>query len=198
MTISLVQAEPSLTFPETLEALAPPPLLLPGESLKRYQILRHAILAELAPQSAIEWLLAIDIVELSWEIQRYRLLRHRLLEKSRQRAIADALNLVDVMGIAEDARDDARRYTELNVHAWRYDKEAAIEIEGRLASFGHDDSSLDSDVLVHARELYIVFEGLIISAQHRRTMLLREIEGRRRRIRGCARNTSQKYSATGS
>jgi len=52
------------------------------------------------------------------------------------------------------------------------------------------------DVLMHARELYIVYEGLIISAQHRRTMLLREIEGRRHRIRGSARNTSQKYSAT--
>ena len=196
MTFSLVQAEPSLTFPETLEALAPPPLLLPGESLKGYQTLRHAILAELEPVSAIEWLLAIDIVELSWEIRRYRLLRHRLLEKSRQRAIADALNQIDVMGIAEDARDDARRYTEHNALAWRYDEAAAIEIEGRLASFGHDDLSLTSDVLVQARELYIVFEGLIISAQHRRTMLLREIEGRRHRIRGSARNTSQKYSAT--
>ena len=99
--------------------------------------------------------------------------------------------MIDVMGIAEDARDDARRYTELNARAWRYDKEAAIEIEGRLASFGHDESSIDSDVLMHARELYIVYEGLITSAQHRRTMLLREIEGRRHRIRGGARTATR-------
>jgi hypothetical protein len=26
------------------------------------------------PRSAIEWLLAIDVAELSWEIQRYRIL----------------------------------------------------------------------------------------------------------------------------
>ena len=49
-----------------------------------YQALRQAIFADLAPRSAIEWLLAIDVAELSWEIQRYRRLRHTLLETYRQ------------------------------------------------------------------------------------------------------------------
>jgi hypothetical protein len=52
------------------EALTPPLLLLPGESLERYQPMRHAIFAERAPRSAIDWLLAIDGVELTWETQR--------------------------------------------------------------------------------------------------------------------------------
>ncbi|UQR65436.1 PDC sensor domain-containing protein [Bradyrhizobium sp. C-145] len=60
-------------LPVEFEALAPPPLLLPGEHLEHYQALRQVIFADLAPRSAIEWLLAIDVAELSWEIQRYLL-----------------------------------------------------------------------------------------------------------------------------
>jgi hypothetical protein len=35
-----------------------------GESLEHYQSLRQAIFADLAPRSAIEWLLVIDVAEL--------------------------------------------------------------------------------------------------------------------------------------
>lgn len=64
-------------LPTEVEALAPPPLLLPGESLEKYQLMLSVGSAEFAPCSAIQWLLAIDVVELSWEIQRYRLLRQK-------------------------------------------------------------------------------------------------------------------------
>ena len=84
--------------------LAPPPLLLPGESLDHYQALRHAIFADLAPRSAIAWLIAIDIAELSWEIQRYRCLRHKLLETYRQKAIEAALRRIDMIGIAPSSK----------------------------------------------------------------------------------------------
>ena len=82
------------SLPVELEVLAPPPLLLPGEQLEHYQALRQAIFADLAPRSAIEWLLAIDVAELSWEIQRYRMLRHQLLVVQRDQAIAAALRRI--------------------------------------------------------------------------------------------------------
>jgi hypothetical protein len=50
-------------LPVEFEVLAPPPLLLPGEHLDHYQTLRQAIFADLAPRSAIEWLLAIDVAD---------------------------------------------------------------------------------------------------------------------------------------
>src|SRR5207249_734152 len=90
------EQQPTVT-PVELEVLAPSPLLLPGESREHYQALRQAIFADLAPRSAIEWLLAIDIAELSWEIQRYRCLRHQLLETQRQQAIAAALRRIDLV-----------------------------------------------------------------------------------------------------
>jgi hypothetical protein len=93
------------------EVLAPPPLLLPDESLDHYQALRLAIFGDLAPRSAIEWLLAIDVAELSWEIQGYRRLRHTLLETYRQQAIEAALRRIDMIGIAPEFEDEAEYYT---------------------------------------------------------------------------------------
>ncbi|WP_249140645.1 hypothetical protein [Bradyrhizobium manausense] len=112
-------------LPVEFEALAPPPLLLPGEHLEHYQALRQAIFADLAPRSAIEWLLAIDVAELSWEIQRYRMLRHKLLETYRQEAIAAALRRIDMVGIDPDFEEEAESYTLQNALSWRIDPIAA-------------------------------------------------------------------------
>jgi hypothetical protein len=40
--------------------------------------MRQAILSDIAPKSAIEWLLPVEVIELSWEIERYRILRHKV------------------------------------------------------------------------------------------------------------------------
>lgn len=184
MRASLNQRRPFPTSPDALEALAPPPLLLPGESLENYQLLRQAIFADISPGSAIEWLLTIDIAELSWEIQRYRLLRHKLLEKSRQRAIADALSHIDLIGIPADGQENARRETEINALAWRSDVNAAREIEQRLACYRVDAFAINTEVHIQARDLYLMFEGLIISAQQRRAMILRDIQRYARRVTG--------------
>ncbi|MBB4361502.1 hypothetical protein GGD65_002524 [Bradyrhizobium sp. CIR18] len=117
-------------LPAEFAALAPPPLLLPGEHLDHYHALRQAIFADLARQSAIEWLLAIDIAELSWVIQRNRMLRHKLLETSRQKAIAAALRHIDMAGIDPDF--EPQDYTQQNALSWRTDPIAATEIEARL------------------------------------------------------------------
>jgi hypothetical protein len=55
------------SIPAELEQLAPPPLLLSGKSIQRYHLMRRAVLLELAPRSAIDWILATDVVESSWE-----------------------------------------------------------------------------------------------------------------------------------
>jgi hypothetical protein len=171
-----------------LEALGPPPLLLPGENLENYQTLRQTILDEIAPRSATEWLIAIDIVELSWEIQRYRLLRYKLLERYRQRAIADALSQIDLVGVPTECREEALHQIGLNAFSWSSDVAAGAEIENRLACYGVDALAINSAVHVQASDLYLMFEGLIISAQHRRTTLLREINNHRHPARANVRH----------
>jgi hypothetical protein len=172
--------QPTVTaMPVEFEALAPPPLLLPGESLDHYQALRQAIFTDLAPRSAIEWLLAIDVAELSWEIQRCRLLRHKLLETYRQKAIEAALRRIDMVGIAPDFEDEAEYYTLRNAVSWQLDPIAANEIEARLAAYGFDQHAINMQVYMQARETFVVFESLINAAQARRMLLLREIRNQR-------------------
>jgi hypothetical protein len=163
-------------LPTELEALAPPPLLLPGESLQRYQLMRRAILIELRPRSVIEWLLAIDVVELCWEIQRYRLVRQKLLESYRQRAIEHALRQVDLAAIPADFKEGACQQITRNAATWRTDPTAAIEIEARLLTFGFDQNSINAETYHQASEVFLAFEALIASAQNRRTSLLRELD----------------------
>ncbi|MHC2335467.1 hypothetical protein [Bradyrhizobium sp. USDA 4454] len=169
----------TLTPPVEFEVLAPPPLLLPGERLDHYRALRQAIFADLAPRSAIEWLLAIDVAELSWEIQRYRLLRHRLLVTYRQKAVEAALRRIDIVGIAPEFEDEADYYVRQNALSWRLDPVATTEIETRLASYGFDQHSINTDVYIQAREAFILFEGLLNAAQARRLLLIREIKKHR-------------------
>jgi hypothetical protein len=166
-------------MPVEFEALSPPPLLLPGESLDHYHALRQAIFTDLAPRSAIEWLLAIDVVELTWEIQRYRILRHRLLATYRHKAIEAILRRIDMAGLAPDFEDEAEYYTRQNALSWRLDPIATTEIEARLASYGFDQHSINTDVYVQAREIFVLFESLLNAAQARRLLLIREIKKHR-------------------
>src|SRR5262249_5010469 len=120
------------------------------------------------------WLLAIDVAELSWEIQRYRVLRHKALEIYRQKAIEAALRSIDMIGIAPEFEDEAEPYTLQNALSWRRDAVAATEIDTRLARYGFDQQAINTEVYVQAREIFVLFEGLLNAAQTKRTLLLRE------------------------
>lgn len=168
-----------ITLPVEFEALCPAPQLLPGESLERYRSLQAAIFRDLTPQSAIEWLLAIEIAELSWEIQRYRLLRQKVLETHRQKAIEATLRRIDVAGVLPDFKDQAELYTVQNAIDWQLDPIANREIEARLASYGFDQSAITTEAYAQAREIFELFEGLLHATQLRRLCLLREINGQR-------------------
>ncbi|WP_409190037.1 hypothetical protein [Bradyrhizobium sp. RDM4] len=124
-------------------------------------------------------MLAIDVAELSWEIQRYRVLRHKVLETYRQKAIEAALRSIDMVGIAPGFEDEAEYYTLQNALSWRIDAAAATEIDTRLANYGFDQHAINTEVYVQAREMFVLFEGLLNAAQTKRMLLLREIRNAR-------------------
>lgn len=178
--VNLPQPQSASLLPPQFAALCPTPQLLPGENIDHYQALQAVIFRDLDPRSAIEWLLAIDIAELSWEMQRYRILRHRLLSTYRQKAIEMTLRRIDVAGIAPDFQDVAEIYTIGNALDWQLDASAALDIEARLRSYGFDQHAISMEVYVQAREVLALFESLLNGAQLRRLMLLREMNNIRR------------------
>lgn len=166
-------------LPAEFESLSAPPLLLPGESLEKYKLMRQAILTDLAPRNVIEWLLAVDVVELSWEIQRYRVLRHKLLDHYREKAIEQTLRHIDLAELPPEMEDAACHHIRRNARIWRVDPTAAREIDVRLAAYGYDSNAINTQVYLQARDVFFAFEALLNSAQNRRMSLLREINNRR-------------------
>ncbi|MBP0116032.1 hypothetical protein, partial [Bradyrhizobium vignae] len=143
---------------------------------RRRRTLQAAIFRDINPQSAIEWLLAIDIAELSWEMQRYRVLRHRLLRTYRQKAVEMTLRRIDVVGVPHHSQQIAELHTIKNALDWQLTPSAAVEIESRLQSYGFDQHAISMEAYVQARELLTLFEGLLNGAQVRRLLLLKEID----------------------
>jgi hypothetical protein len=45
---------------------------MPGESQRDFESMRQVILHDVRPETKIEWLWVLDLVDLSWEIRRYR------------------------------------------------------------------------------------------------------------------------------
>ena len=168
-----------IAVPAIFERVVQPAVLMPGESLSDYEAIRDMIVEEIAPQSGIEWLWAADLIELSWDIVRYRALRQKMLKIRRQDAIDVLLQRLDLPGIPHPFRQSAREQTRLNAEQWRTDPVANAEIENRLTTQGMDEASVNAEVLIQSRELLIMFDSLMQSAQTRRILLLREINRRR-------------------
>jgi hypothetical protein len=164
-------------LPVEFEVLAPPPLLLPvnaSTTITRY-----------ARRSSLIWRRGLPSngcwrsTSPSFPGRSSALLRHRLPATYRQKAIEAALRRIDMAGIAPEFEDEADYYTRQSALSWRLDPVATTEIEARLASYGFDQHSINTDVYVQAREVFVLFEGLLNAAQARRLLLIREIEKHR-------------------
>jgi hypothetical protein len=153
--------------------------LLPGENRVEFETIRQMMVDEVQPESNLEWLWLLDLIELSWEILRYRRLKQRVLEASRSNAIESILLRLDGAGVPDEASSDARLQIRRNVADWRVDPGAAAEIEARLRQNGFGDVAINAEVYCHAQMAFGMFDGLIQSAQARRIALLREISFRR-------------------
>ena len=134
---------------------------------------------DIQPETNIEWLWTLDLVELSWEILRYRHLKKRILDVHRVAAIEAILQRLDGEGMPAEAMPLVRKQARRAATEWRDDSEAALEIEARLYRSGLDPIAINAEVFVRARELFVMFDQLMHSAQSRRIGLLREISIRR-------------------
>jgi hypothetical protein len=65
--------------------------LLPGESRVEFETIRQMMVDEVQPETNLEWLWLLDLIELSWEILRYRRLKQVVLETCRSNAIESLL-----------------------------------------------------------------------------------------------------------
>jgi hypothetical protein len=165
----------SLTVPAELIPFSEPSFLLPGESRQDFEAIRQMMVDDIRPETNIEWLWTLDLVELSWEILRYRRLKKSILDAHRVAAIEAILQRLDGQGMPAEAMPTVRARSRRTAAEWYDDREAASEIEARLDRGGFDAIDINAEVVVQARELFDMFDQLMIAAQRRRIGLLREI-----------------------
>ena len=165
--------------PAELKPFAEPSFLLPGENAGDFEVLRQMMVDDIRPQTNIEWLWTLDIVELSWEILRYRRLKDRVLNTHRAAAIEAILQRLDGEGMPAEAMAMVQIQARRTATEWRDDRKAAVEIEARLRRSGVDHIDINAEVFVQARGLFEMFDQLMQLAQSRRIALLREISIRR-------------------
>ena len=168
-----------LSVPAEFKTLEEPSCLLPGESRREFELIRQMIIEEIGPQTNIEWLWTLDLIELSWEILRYRRLKEKTLQVYRGNAIASLLQRLDGAGMPAHSRIMVQVHCERAATEWYEDREAASEIEARLEKNGFDSSAINAEVFAQAQQAFGLFDQLMQSAQHRRITLLREIAIRR-------------------
>jgi hypothetical protein len=151
---TILQNNAGPTMAAIFRAISRPAPLLPGENLHDFESIRAIIIDDIKPQSGLEWLWTMDVIDISWDIVRYRSLRQKVLETYREAAIESVLQRLDLAGISNDFLQPARKYTKQNAAQWRADPQAAAEIEMRLASNGIDTEAINLEVLVQSRELF--------------------------------------------
>jgi hypothetical protein len=131
--------------------------LLPGESLDDFEVIRQMMVDDIRPETNIEWLWTLDLVELSWEILRYQRLKKRILDAHRVAAIEAILQRLDGEGLPVEAMPMVRTRARLTAAEWRNDQEAANQIEARLDRSGFDAIDVNAEVFVQARVLFDMF-----------------------------------------
>jgi hypothetical protein len=169
----------ALSIPLELNAFSEPSFLLPGENQQEFDIIRNMMIDEVQPQTNIEWLWTLDLVELSWEILRYRVLKQRALQEYRHAAIKAILLRLDGAGIPAADFATLTAQSARSAAEWREDPDAAAEIEGRLRRHGFNEASVNAEVFCQARIVFATFDKLLHAAQNRRIGLLRVINSRR-------------------
>jgi hypothetical protein len=164
MNAPLGQLQGCITAART-RRIGAPALAAPVESLQRYQLLRRAILIELARSSVIEWLLSIDVCPGKSSVT-------GCCGKSSWKAIGSA-PLNDACGrLICPVSPPLRRNTSRITHAAAHGPQAKVEIEQCLSAYGFDRQSINVEAYHQAREVFLTFEALIASAHHQRMSLL--------------------------
>jgi hypothetical protein len=167
------------TIPVELKPFFEPCVLLPGENRQEFEIVQNMMIEEVRPETNIEWLWTIDLIELSWEILRYRCLKQRILLEHRHLAIKAILMRLDGAGIPARDLQNLELQVSRSAMEWRDDPQAASEIEARLRRNDFEDSAVNAELFCQTRGTFAMFDDLMHAAQNRRMVLLREITSRR-------------------
>lgn len=116
------------------------------------------IVDDIQPQTNIEWLWTLYLVELSWEILRYRRLKKSILDVHRADAIEAILRRLDGQGMPAEVMPMVDLQARRTAAEWRNDRDVASETEDRLRRSNFDNPDINAEVFVQARASFEMFD----------------------------------------
>ena len=157
-----------LSGTETRRLLGPPPLL-GGEDAKAYDELYDRVRQSIEPRDVFEEVWARDFVDNLWEMLRLRRIKVKLLGASANEGLERLLR--PLIGSVQ---------TNEIANGWMRREEAATkEVERRLKQAGFDHEAITAQTFGMKLATFERIERMIMQAEARRAVILREIDRHR-------------------
>ena len=151
-----------------------PPLLI-GEDQLAYDTLLSRVVASVGPKDGIEWLLAKDYADLTWEIQRMRRIKVGMIDAKRKEAVISIFESILEEENLEEGRDRAKE-AGTKADQWFGGGEGKQQIRQHMQKYDLDSYTITAQAFaLRSRELEVV-ERMLDSVERRRSKLLFEIE----------------------
>jgi hypothetical protein len=174
----------AISVPKNLVRFFGEPPLVGNESRRDYDIFFDAVVSDVRPTDAIEWLYTVDVINLSWEILRERRFKSDIFIIYQREAIEEAIT--ETADIPSDTGLEPMRaalvflQTASNIaKRWLHDLEYRSEINAALAADGYPSQVVLALAYQKAASQIDAADRRIANAEARRTTLVREIERRR-------------------
>jgi hypothetical protein len=155
------------------------PRVLPGERREDYFLFFEAMVTELIPELDLEWLLAIDLACIFWEIQRYRRWKNAMISTNRRAALEEALVRTDPAFLSTDPGPVFRARVRMKADALEGDPNKDPNVAAQLKHYGYDDDALNAAAFMHGVTALATVEKFLASARQQLTTTLRETAVRR-------------------
>ena len=169
-TPPLAPAEPPRAEPPIdLQSLFGPAPLLAGEDASAYEALKGRIRAAVAPSDVIEEIWVRDVLDLLWETIRLRRLKAKLMQAAAHEGLDRLLR--PLTGILE--------HQDLSTAWARRDASSVKKVDALLQQAGLDQEAIAAQTLAVKLDAFERIDRLIMQAEARRNMILREIDRHR-------------------
>jgi len=150
------------------------PRLLPGERREDYFLFFEAMVTELIPDLDLEWLLAIDLAWIFWEIQRYRRWKNAIILTNRRAALEEALLRTDPAIYAMEPGVVFRGQVRMKANALDGDPNKDPAVAAQLKDYGYDNDALNAAAFMQGVTALAAVEKFLASARQQLTTTLRE------------------------
>jgi hypothetical protein len=163
-------------IPPDFAATVGEPCLINGEKREEYYRLALQIVRATSPTNEIEWMYARDIIDLTWEIRRYRRVGAQLVLGGRKSAMANVLQDMydEGTGVVTPASSHAGMKAAAAMAKSGAEGEKALV--SMLQCYGLTLDVVTAEAVVGRSLSLERLERMILSAERRRSVALRELQ----------------------